>query len=93
MHWNTYGPSLICYGSRNCLPYPPRGICAELITPLIFKLIHGLHESDVTFLNQVQELEPPIGILLRNADHKPQVGLYKLAFGLLCLVYTLFNLF
>ena len=51
----------------------------------VFKLVDGLHQTDVAFLDQVEELEPPIGVLLGNADDQSQVRFGKRLLGLFIL--------
>ena len=42
-----------------------------------------LHQADVALLDQVQELQPAIGILFGDGNHEAQVGLDELMLGLL----------
>ena len=86
MDRNANGPRLVGNGARNCLPHPPGGVSRELIAAAIFELVHGLHQTDIAFLNQIQELQAAIGITLGDADHQAQIGLDQLflrALGLL----------
>src|SRR5574337_856027 len=78
MNGDPDGASLIGNGSRDGLADPPGGIRAELISSLVFKFIHRPHQADVPFLDQVKKLEPPIGVFLRDADYKTEVGLHHL---------------
>src|SRR5215467_16290034 len=80
VHRNTDRPGLIGDRSSNGLPNPPRGVRAELIPALVLELIHGLHQADVSLLNQIQELKPAVRILLGDADDKSQIRLNQ--FGL-----------
>src|SRR5206468_7671287 len=57
--------------------------------PLVLELVHGLHESDVPLLDQVQELEAAVGVLLGDADHEAQVGLDQLGLAALDLLLSL----
>jgi len=45
-------------------------------------LSHGLHQADVTFLNQVQKLQPAIGVFFGNGNDEAEVGLDQFFFGL-----------
>ena len=54
---NADGPGLIGDGPRDGLPHPPGRVGGELIAALVVELIHGLHQADVAFLNQVEELQ------------------------------------
>src|SRR5450755_2113234 len=74
VHRDTNRTRLIGDGSGDGLPNPPRGIRRELIAAAVFELVDRLHQADVAFLNQVEELQSAIRVLLRNGDDKTQVG-------------------
>src|SRR5207247_4213732 len=57
---------LVCDGTCNGLPDPPRCVCRELVTAAVFELVHGLHETDVAFLDQIEELEYAVRVFLRD---------------------------
>ncbi len=78
MHRNADRAGLIRDGSRDRLPDPPRRVGRELESALIVELVDGLHQADVAFLNQIQELQPAIGVALRDRDHQPKVRLDQL---------------
>src|SRR2546429_4143071 len=42
---------------RDGLPDPPRGVGRELVAAPILELVHGLHQADVAFLDQVRSEE------------------------------------
>ena len=44
------------------------------------------------FLDQIQELQAPVGVLFGNRDHQPEVGLHHLGLGALRLVEVLADL-
>ena len=50
------------------LPNPPCRVRSEFITPLIFELIHCLHNADITLLDQIQELRSPIQVSPGDGD-------------------------
>ena len=54
---------------------PPRRIGAELVAAAVFELIDRLHQADVAFLDQVQELQAAVGVFLGDRDHQAQVRL------------------
>jgi len=83
VHRNTDGAGLIGDGARDGLANPPGGVGGELVTAAVLELVHGLHQADVAFLNQIEELQAAIGVLLGNRDHQAQVGFNQLALGLL----------
>src|SRR5579862_471501 len=65
------------------LPNPPRGIRRKLVATAVFEFVDGLHQSDIAFLNQVEELQSAVGVFLGDRNYKAEVGLNELAFGLL----------
>ena len=68
--------------TRDRLPDPPRRISRELEPAAVLELVHRLHQADVALLDQVQELQPAVGVLLGDRDHQAQVGLHHLLLGL-----------
>ena len=56
MHRDTDGTCLISNRAGDRLADPPGGIGRELVAAAILKLVHGFHEADVAFLDQVEEL-------------------------------------
>src|SRR5258708_5326988 len=78
---NTDGSRLISDGAGNGLPDPPCGIRRKLVTAAVFELVHGFHQTDVAFLDQVQKLQPAIRVLLGNGNHQAHVGFDKFALG------------
>jgi len=85
MHRDPDCPRLIRDSPGYRLPDPPGGISAEFVTPLIFKFVNRLHQSNVSFLNKIKKLETPVRIFFGNTDNKPQVGLNKFGLGVFCL--------
>src|SRR6185437_11802960 len=83
VNWNADGPSLIGNGAGNRLPNPPRRIRRKFVTATVFELVHRLHQADVAFLNQIEELQSAVRVLLRNRNHQPQFRLNQLALGVL----------
>jgi len=83
VHRNAYGAGLVGDGAGNSLPDPPRGIGRELVAAAVLELVHGLHQADIAFLNQVQKLQAAVWCIFRDRNHQPQVGLDQLALGLL----------
>ncbi|QTK80944.1 RNA Polymerase Sigma Factor RpoS [Agrobacterium tumefaciens] len=81
VHRNTDRAGLVGNRAGDCLPDPPRRIGRELVTTTVFKLVHRLHQADIAFLNEIEELQAAVGVLLRNRDHETQVGLDHLLLG------------
>ena len=67
--------------ARDGLADPPRRVGRELVAAAVFELVHRLHQADVAFLDQVEELQAAVGVLLRDRDHEAQVGLDHLLLG------------
>src|SRR5579859_5479535 len=81
VHRNADGAGLIGDGARDGLADPPRGVRREFVAAAVLELVHRLHQADVAFLNQVEELEPAVGVFFGDRDHQAQVGLDELALG------------
>ena len=86
MHRDADGACLIRNGARDGLPHPPGCIGRKLIAAAVFKLVDGLHEADIAFLNQVEELEPAVGVALGDRNHQAQVGFNQFFFRALSLL-------
>ena len=55
----------------------------------MLELLDGLHEADVALLDQVEELEPAVGVLLRDRDDEAEVRDDQLVLGLVRLLLAL----
>src|SRR3989338_3948190 len=73
MHRDTDGPRLVGNGASDRLANPPGGVSRELVAATVFELVHRLHQADVAFLDQVEELQAAVGVLLGDGDHQTQV--------------------
>ena len=74
MHRDADGASLIGDGAGDGLPDPPRGVGREFVAAAPFELVDGLHQADVAFLNQVEELQAAVRIFLRDGNDEAKVG-------------------
>ena len=45
---------------------PPRRVGRELVAAAVFELVHRLHQADVAFLDQVEELQAAVGVFFRR---------------------------
>ncbi len=82
VHRNTDGARLVGDRAGNSLANPPGGVGRELVATAVFELVHRLHQADVAFLDQVEELQAAVGVLLGNRDHQAQVGLDHFLLGI-----------
>ena len=80
MHRNPDRSRLVRNRAGNGLTNPPGGIGGELVSALVLELFDRLHEPDISFLDEVEELEPTVRIFLCNAYDQPQVGLGQMLF-------------
>src|SRR5215831_13920911 len=81
VHGDADGAGLVGDGAGDGLADPPRGVRGELVAAPVLELVHGLHETDVAFLDQVEELEAAVRVLLGDGDDEAKVGLYHLLLG------------
>ncbi len=88
MHRNPDGAGLVGDGAGDRLANPPGGVGGELVATAVFELVHGFHQADVAFLDQVQELQAAVGVFLGDGDHQAQVGLDHFFLGAACLGFA-----
>src|SRR4051794_21000593 len=69
---------LVGDGASDRLADPPRRIGRELVAAAVLELVDRLHQADVAFLNQIEELQAAIGVLLRDRDDEAEVGFDEL---------------
>ena len=74
MHRQPDGLALVRQRSLDRLLDPPRGISAQLSALCRIESLHGLHQADVAFGNQVQQGQAKIRVIVRDLDHQAQVG-------------------
>src|SRR5262245_27534217 len=77
------GPRLVGNRAGDRLADPPRRVGRELVAAAVLELVDRLHQADVAFLDQVEELQPAVGVLLRDRDDEAEVGLDQLLLRLL----------
>src|SRR5215470_2555304 len=82
VHGDADGARLVGDRAGDRLADPPGRVRRELVAAAILELVDGLHQADVAFLDQVEELKPAVGVLLRDRDDQPEVGLDHLLLGL-----------
>src|SRR5262249_36490601 len=75
VHGDADGARLVGDRAGDRLADPPGRIRRELVAATVFELVDGLHEADVAFLDEVEELQTAVRVLLRDRDHEPEVRL------------------
>src|SRR6266566_710898 len=83
VHRDADGAGLFGNRAGDRLADPPRGVSGELIAATPLEFVHGLHQADVAFLNQVEELQAAVGVLLGDGYDQAEVGFDQFLFGLL----------
>ncbi len=53
---------------------PPRGVRAQLAALGGIETLHGLHQADVAFGNQVEQRQAEVRVVMRDLDDQAQVG-------------------
>src|SRR5215207_9528814 len=77
VHGNPDGTALVRHSPLHGLTDPPRGVSGEPEASIRVELLYGLHQADVALLDQVLEGQPVAPVLFGDADHEPEVLLYK----------------
>ena len=81
MHRQADGAGLAGDGPGHALANPPEGIGGKFVAAGGIELFDGPLQAQGTFLNQIEQLQPPALVLLGDADHKPQVGTHHAFLG------------
>ena len=82
MHGDADGARLIGDRAGDRLADRPGAIGGKLVAAAILELIDRLHQADIAFLDQVEELQAAIRVFLGDRDHEAQVRLHHLLLGL-----------
>ena len=90
MHREAEGAALVGDGPGDGLAYPPGGVGRELEAPVRLELLRRLHQTEVAFLDQIEEGQAPPGIPLCHRDDEAEVRFAETAAGILipCLCGT-----
>jgi hypothetical protein len=81
VHRDADGARLVGDRAGDRLPDPPGRVGRELVAAAVLELVDRLHQADVAFLDQVEELQAAVRVLLGDRDHEAQVGLDHLLLG------------
>jgi len=68
-----------------------RRVGREFVAAAVLELVDRLHQADVAFLDQVEELQAAVAVFLRDRDDEAQVRLHHLLLGLACLAFALLH--
>ena len=82
MHGDADRSCLICDRARDRLANPPGRVGRKFVAAAVFELVDRLHQADVAFLDQIEELQATIGVFLRDRDDEAQVRLDHFLLGL-----------
>src|SRR5882724_846061 len=83
VHRNANGAGLIGDGASDGLTNPPSGVSGEFIAAAPFEFVGALHEADVAFLDEVEELQAAIAVFFGDGDDETKIGFGQFLF---CLV-------
>src|SRR5207244_12943802 len=90
VHRDADRPRLVGDRAGDRLADPPRRIGRELVAAAVLEFVDRLHQPDIAFLDQVEELQAAVGVFLGNENHETQIrlddvlrGLARLALALL----------
>jgi hypothetical protein len=81
VHRDADGARLVGDRAGDRLPDPPGGVGRELVAAAVLELVDRLHQADIAFLDQVEELQAAVGVFLGDRDHQAQVGLDHFLLG------------
>ena len=70
MHRNTDGARLVGNRAGNRLTDPPCCVGGEFVAAAVFELIDRLHQANITFLNQIKELQTAVGVFFGDGNHQ-----------------------
>ena len=78
---NSDGPDLTLNGADDALSNPPARIGGELEASGPVEFLDGLHQTQVSFLDQVGEGQAAVGVLLGDTHHESEIGSGEDLFG------------
>ena len=81
VHRNADGARLIGNAAGDRLADPPGGIGREFVAAAVFELIDRLHQADVAFLDEIEELQAAVGVFFCDRNDQAKVGLDHLLLG------------
>src|SRR5690606_25740288 len=85
---NTDRSCLVSNCASDRLTDPPCCVCREFVTSSIFEFINSFHQTDVTLLDEIQELETTVCVLLSDRNHESEVCFDEFRFRLISFSFT-----
>ena len=92
VHRDADGARLVGDRAGDRLADPPGRVGRELVAAAVLELVDRLHQADIAFLDQVEELQAAVGVFLGDGDHEAQVGLDHFLLGVAGLALALLHL-
>ena len=92
VHGDANGARLVGDSAGNGLADPPGRVGGELVAAAPLEFVHGLHQTDVAFLNQVEELKAAVGVFLGDGNDQAKIGLDQFFLGLFGFGFAAMNL-
>ena len=77
--WEPDGAALISHSAGDRLTDPPGGVRRELEALGVVELLHRTDESEVAFLNQIEERHAAAGVALGQRHDESQVRFQEVA--------------
>ncbi len=81
VHGHADGACLIGHGSSDGLANPPRRVGGELEAFLPIEFLDGADQTEIAFLDQIEEQHAAAGVALGQRHHESQVGLQQVVLG------------
>src|ERR1700739_4494861 len=73
MHWKPDRLTLVCHRPLDRLLDPPGAVSTQLATLCRVKAFDGLHETDVSFRNQIEERDPKMRVVMSDLNAQSEV--------------------
>ena len=91
VHRDADGARLVGDRAGDRLADPPGRVGRELVAAAVLELVDRLHQADVAFLDEVEELQAAVGVFLGDRDDEAEVGFDHLLLGLAGLALALLH--
>src|SRR5262245_31417444 len=91
VHGDADRAGLVRNRAGDGLPDPPRRVGRKLVAAPVLELVDRLHQSNVSLLDQIQELQAAVAVFLDDGDHQAKVGFHQFLLGLTGLALTLLH--